>query len=78
MQKANTICYHFCVASKKYNKLVNKTKKRRTHRRREQTVTNGEVGRGAIGVNEREIQSIECKISYKGILNSSGNIASIL
>ena len=63
---------------KKYNKLVSKTKKRRTHRHREQTVTSGEVGRGAIGVNEREIQSIECKIGYKGILNSSGNIASIL
>ena len=41
-------------------------------------VTSGEVGRGAIGVNARERQSIECKTGYQGILNSSGNIASIL
>ena len=66
------------MASKKYNKLVNKTKRRQTHRYREQTNGYGEVGRGAIGVNARERQSIECKTGYQGILNSSGDIASIL
>ena len=36
-RKTNTVRYHFYVESKKYNKLVNITKKKQTHRYREQT-----------------------------------------
>ena len=36
-RKTNTVCYHLYVESKKYNKLVNKTKKKQTHRYREGT-----------------------------------------
>ena len=36
-RKANTALYHLHVESKKYNKLVNTTKKNETHRYREQT-----------------------------------------
>ena len=31
-RKTNTVCYHLYVKSKKYNKLVNVTKKKQTHR----------------------------------------------
>ena len=34
-RKSNTISYYLYVESKKYNKLVNKTKKKHTHRERE-------------------------------------------
>ena len=49
------ICvYHLYMESKKYNKLVNKTKKKQTHRYREQTSGYqwGEVGRGKILVGD--------------------------
>ena len=36
-RKINTVCYHLYVESKMYNKLVNITKKKQTHRYREQT-----------------------------------------
>ena len=36
-RKTNTVWYHLYVESKKYNKLVNITKKKQTHRYREQT-----------------------------------------
>ena len=45
-RKTNTICYHLYVESKKYIKLVNKTKKRQTYRYREQTLS---AGRGKEG-----------------------------
>ena len=35
--KENTLCYHLYVESKKLNKLVSKTKKKWTHRYKEQT-----------------------------------------
>ena len=35
--KTNIVWYHLHVESKKYNKLVNTTKKNETHRYREQT-----------------------------------------
>ena len=35
-RKTNTVWYHLYVESKKYNKLVNKTKKKQTHTYREQ------------------------------------------
>ena len=43
------------MESKKYNKLVNQTKKKQTHSYRELVVTTGkrEVGRGNIGVGEK-------------------------
>ena len=36
-RKTNSIWYHLYMESKKYNKLVNITKKKQTHRHREQT-----------------------------------------
>ena len=36
-RKTNTVCYHLHGKSKKYNKLVNITRKKQTHRYREQT-----------------------------------------
>ena len=36
-RKTSTVWYHLYVESKKYNKLVNKTKKQQAHRYREQT-----------------------------------------
>ena len=36
-RKTNTVCYHLYVESKKYNKVVKITKKKQTHRYREQT-----------------------------------------
>ena len=36
-RKTNTLQYHLYVESKKYNKLANITKKKLTHRYREQT-----------------------------------------
>ena len=36
-KRINTVSFHFFVESKKYNKLVNITKKKQTHRYNEQT-----------------------------------------
>ena len=36
-EKTKSMWYHLCVKSKKYNKLVNITKKKQTHRSRERT-----------------------------------------
>ena len=50
------VWYHLYVESKKYNKLVNITKKKQTHRYREQTggyqMGDGRWGRGNIGVGD--------------------------
>ena len=66
----------------KYNKLVNITKKKQTHRYRGQTLvmaTSGERrGRGTLGVGEWEVQTIGCKIGYKDVFYDTGNIANIL
>ena len=73
--------YHLHVESKKYNKLVNKTKKKQTHRYWEPTSCyrgEREGGRGNVGVGESEAQAIRCKISYKDILYNTGNTANIL
>ena len=54
------------MESKKYNKLVNITKKQ-THRYREQCSGyqwGDEKGRGSTEVGEQEIQAIRYKISY--------------
>ena len=42
-------------------------------------ITSGERegGRGNIGVEEWEVQTTKYKISYKDILNNTGNIANI-
>ena len=77
----NTVWYHLYVASKKYNKLVNKIKKKETHRYREQTSGYqwGEGrGRGNIGVRNGKVQTIRYKITYKDILYNTGNTANIL
>ena len=50
-RKSNTIPYYLYVESKKYNKLVNKTKKKHTHREREQTsIYQWAKGRGNTGL----------------------------
>ena len=69
------------MESKKYNKLVNITKKKLTHRYREQTSGcqwGAGRGRGNIGDGEWELQTIRFKISYKDILYNVGNITHIL
>ena len=52
-EKTNTLLYHLYVESKKYNKLVNITKKKQTHRYREQTNgcrwSRGEYRGGGVG-----------------------------
>ena len=46
-RKTNTVWHCLYVESKKYNKLVNITKKKQTHRYREQTSDySGEEGEG--------------------------------
>ena len=54
-RKANTVWYHICAESKKYNKLANITKEKQIHRFREQTSGYGggdyrDVGEG--GTND--------------------------
>ena len=58
-RKTNTVCYHLHAESKKYNKLVNRTKKE-THGYREQSsgyqwvegnVEGQDKGRGLRGTN---------------------------
>ena len=60
---------------------MNITKKRQTHRYREQTsgYQGGEGrARGNTGVGDEEVQTVRYKISYKDILYNMGNIANIL
>ena len=66
------------VASKKYNQLVNITKKKQTHRYRGQASGYQWGGRGSIGVGEWEVQTIGCKTGYKDVLYNTSNIANIL
>ena len=51
------------MESKTYNKLLNITKQRLSDIENKLVVTSGEWGRGYRGVNEWEVQTIECKIS---------------
>ena len=62
------------LQNKKYNKLVNITKKKQTHRCEEQT-TGYRVGRerGSIGVEEWEVQTIGYKTGHKDVLYNIGN-----
>ena len=58
---------------------MNITKKKQTHRYREQTIGyQWGGGRGIIALGEWEVQTIGCKISHKGVLYNTGNIANIL
>ena len=51
--KTNTVWYHLYVGPKKYNKLVNTTKQKQTHRFWEQTSGyQWGQGRGSIGAEE--------------------------
>ena len=64
---------------KKYNKLVNTTKKKQTYRYREQTLGHqwGDGGRGNIGLgNERYKYWVSDRL--KDVLYNTGNIANIL
>ena len=74
-RKTNTVWYHLYMESKKCNRLVNITKRKKTHGYREQTSgyqwEEGR-GRGIIGVEDWEVQTIRDKISYKDILDNTG------
>ena len=53
VSQTNTVCYHLYVESKKYNKLVNVTKKNKLTDTENKLVVTGrkrEEGRGNIGV----------------------------
>ena len=63
---------------KKKTKPVNITKMKQTHRYREQTSGYQWWGRGCIGVEEWEVQTIGCKMGYKDVLYNMGNITNIL
>ena len=56
---------------------MNITKKKTTHRHREQTSSYQCVG-GDMRVGELEVQIIGYKIGYKDVLYSMGNTANIL
>ena len=71
---------HLYVESKKYNKLVNITKKQ-THRYREQTsgYQCGEgTGEGQYGDGGWEVQIIRYRTGCRDVLCSPGNVANIL
>ena len=53
--------YHLYVESKKYNKLVNITKKQQTHRE-QNCYQCGEGGAANIGAGGWEVHTISCKI----------------
>ena len=63
------------MESKNYNKLVNKTKKKETHRYREQTSVyqwGEESWEGQYRSRGEGVQTIRYKISYKYILYNTG------
>ena len=69
-EKDNTVRYHLYVEPKKYNDLVNITKKQQIHRYREQTSGyhwGKGRGRGNIGVGDKEVQTVMYKVSYKDL-----------
>ena len=72
-RETNTVWYHLHVESKKYNELVNKTKKKQTHRYGEQTSGYqwGE-GRENIGVGESEVQTTGGKIGSRMYFTTQG------
>ena len=55
------------MESKKYNKLVDITKKKQTHRYREQTSGYQREGEGHIRAGERDRQTIGYKIGCKRV-----------
>ena len=65
---------------KKYNKLVNITKKNKTDKENKLMVISGkaEEGRGNTAVGYKDIQSTICKISHNDILYNTKNTDSIL
>ena len=68
------------MESKKYNKLVNITKKKQTTDIENKLAVTGrerEGGRDSIGVGGLEVQTIRYKISYKDIFYNTGTIANI-
>ena len=64
---------------KNTTKLVNKTKKKHTHRYREQTsIYQWAKGRGNTGFGDYEMQTIRHKISFKNIVYNVGTTVHIL
>ena len=62
---------------KKYNKLVNITKRSRLTEKLMVT-KGGEKGLGKQRGEDKEVQTTRCKVSYKDILYKMGNVANIL
>ena len=57
---------------KYYNKLVNITKQKQTHKYREQVTGEREQGKRNMGVGDYERQTITYKTNYKDILYNMG------
>ena len=66
------------MESKKYNKLVNKTKRNRLTDTEKKLVVASGGGRGNIGVGEWEAQTTECKIGSRMYCTTWGYKANIL
>ena len=69
------------MESKKYNKVVNITRKKQTPNiENKLVITSGgrEAGRSKIGVGNWKVQIIMCKLSYKDILYNIEIAANIL
>ena len=73
--KTNTVWYRLYLESKKYNKLVNKTKKKQTHRYREQTSGSQWGGRGHRGGGRYKLLGVRWA---QGCMYNTGNRANIL
>ena len=76
----NTMWYYLYMESKIYNKLKYITKKKQTHRYRQQA-TGYQRGGGEgqyRGGREQEVQTIDFKIGYNDVLYNMGDIANIL
>ena len=79
-KRENTVWYHLYVEPKKYNKLVNITKKNKTDKENTLMVISGktEEGRGNTVVGYKDIQTPTYEISYNDILYNMKNTDSIL
>ena len=70
--------YQLYVESKKYNKLVNITKKKQTSRYRKQPSSHQWGRKGKIGVEGKVAQTVMHRISYKDIMYNTRNMVNIL
>ena len=74
--ETNTMWYHLCVETEKYDKLVNKTKEAKLTDMSGYQWREGS-GKGEMGEGSKCITT-GYKMSYKDVLHNTGNIANIL